>query len=280
MFQEEESDGNFLDKLNTTVYSIYYVESTPTSLHLLMDVSIYNPTNITFDLPKEILQSGLIYNNTNLAIATLEDVYIPQQEQVNISIGCTINSETNQDKAVLEYFLSKFISSGFENSTQVNIGNNHVVNNPGLNKLIEQINITNVTIPNINLPSSHEEVSINSCPFIIQATIHILTSEVELTLFNPIVNSEILVEVFQAEARYKDIILGYLLQRERLVVGPGIYKTPKLPIKINSIGMDVLKKAINGELNIEVLAMLNVQMDEFDVSLFYKGNDLKSNIGF
>ncbi|EGW30155.1 uncharacterized protein SPAPADRAFT_63764 [Spathaspora passalidarum NRRL Y-27907] len=279
----ENQDSDFLNQLNATVYSVLYVGSSPTSLELLVDMSIFNPTNITFDLPNEVLELGVIYNNTNLAYGTIKDVFIPQNEQVNMSVGCTIKSETNEDKAVLEYFLSEFVSGGYENSSiKINIGNNHVYNNPGLNKLVEQINITNLTIPNISLPlpEESEQVAVKSCPFIVQATIHIFSSEVELTVFNPIVNHELIVEVFQAEAKYKDVVLGYLQQRERLIVPPGIYKTPKLPIKINSIGMDVLKKAMNGELDVEVLAILNVQLDEFDVNLFYKGNGLKSKIGF
>ncbi|KAG7660581.1 uncharacterized protein J8A68_005847 [[Candida] subhashii] len=285
---DSSSFEKLLDQLNTTINSIYLLESTEHELRILADVSVFNPTNFTLDLPNEEITIGVQYNDTLLGHATLKDVYIPKQEKVNVSVESVIYSKSYKDKSKLEYFLSSYVSGGDNSSLIIDIVDNKVKNNHGLNEFIQELSFPNITLPNVDLSYPEEEVNsdskneitTNSCPFILEATIHLFTSEVELTVYNPISNSELQIEVFQAEAKHQDQILGYLLQRECLVVPPGIYKTPKLGIKINSIGMDILRKAINGELNVEVMAVLNVTLDQFDVQLLYKGSGLKSKIRF
>lgn len=151
-----------------------------------------------------------------------------------------------------------------------------VVNNSAsswaLNELIKQINVNDLIV--YSPPDLHKK-------FIIDATIYPLSSDVQITVFNPIQNSEIVVEVYTAYAKTHDdeqINLGHLLHRERLVIPPGLYKTPRLPIKIESLGMDIFKKYFNGELNVEVDVVFKVEIDQFDVQLFYKG-DIDTKVG-
>ncbi|RCK65366.1 hypothetical protein Cantr_01383 [Candida viswanathii] len=137
---------------------------------------------------------------------------------------------------------------------------------------MEQVNVKDLTV--YSPPDLRKK-------FIVDAMVYPLSSEVEVTIFNPIQNAEIVVEVYTALAKTHDedqIDLGHLSHRERLVIPPGLYKTPKLPIKIEPLGMDVLKKYWNGELNVEVDVAFKVEIDQFDVQLFYKG-DIDTRVG-
>ena len=124
-----------------------------------------------------------------------------------------------------------------------------------------------------------ENASNKSSPFLLSATIHVLSSEIELTLYNPIANAEIKVELFQAEAKHGEVILGHISHQEYMIVPPGIYKSPRLPIKISpGVGMDVLRKAINGELDVQVIAVFTVKLDDFEAQLMYNGHGIQTLI--
>lgn len=187
------------------------------------------------------------------------------------------------DKISLERLVSEFILGIKE--IKIGAQGGKVKHNKPLGQLLSQLTIEDVQIPDIYIepPQSKDpeisEVSKHKSPFLIESTIHILNSEVELTIYNPISNSDILVHLQQAEAQYKGEILGHLAQLQTLKVSPGIYKTPRMPLKINNgIGMDILRKAINGQLDVEVIAVFDITLDNYSMQLFYEGLGLTSNI--
>ncbi|KAK6458404.1 uncharacterized protein RJT20DRAFT_31422 [Scheffersomyces xylosifermentans] len=271
-----------INSLNISILNIIYVDSTKNGVELLIDLEMKNPTNFSLDIPKEEITIGIRRNDSCLGHAVVSDVFVPKYDRFNLTSKLEVLAQSTKDRLVLEQFLSEFIS-GRENLT-VDMANHDVKNNMGLRELIQQIEIPEVKIPSVNFTrkeaDQHQEISVldHPSPFLIDATIHILTSEVELTLYNPISNAELQIEIYQADAKHGDIILGHILHQEYLLVPPGVYRTSRIPIKINPIGMTILKKAINGELEVEVITVFTAILDKFEVQLMYKGHGLNTHI--
>jgi len=261
--------------MNVSIQQLVYVESTATSIQILCDFEMNNPTNFSVDIPLEIVEIGIEHSEGMLGRVTLEDVFIPKSERFNMTAMVEVTANSVDDKVNLEQFLSKFISE----SSNLTIGFTqlHLVHSDGLDELLEQISFKNVAVPPLEF--DHSQEIFQQSPFFLGAAIHVLTSDVELTIFNPLVNAELSIDVFSAIARYENTELGHLLHSEHLIVPPGIFKTHRIPIKINQgIGMDVLKKAINGDLAVDVTAILNVILDDFEVELIYQGTGMKTQI--
>lgn len=252
---------------NLTIDNIFLIESSDTNMRLLVDLTLLNPTNFTIDLSDEITL-GISKNNSLIDLITIKNCHIPRGDFFNVTLEMNIQALNYYDHANLEYSISSFLSG--KNLT-IDVVNNSA-SSWALNELIKQINVNDLIV--YSPPDLHKK-------FIIDATIYPLSSDVQITVFNPIQNSEIVVEVYTAYAKTHDdeqINLGHLLHRERLVIPPGLYKTPRLPIKIESLGMDIFKKYFNGELNVEVDVVFKVEIDQFDVQLFYKG-DIDTKVG-
>ncbi|EMG47386.1 hypothetical protein G210_2294 [Candida maltosa Xu316] len=188
---------------NLTIDNVFLIGSSPSNLKLHVDLTMLNPTNITVDLP-EAVTIGVSKNNSLINLITIKECRIPKHDFFNVSVEMDLQSLTYHDKSILEYSISSFLSG--ENLT-IAINNNSA-SSWGLNEVVRQIDVRNLMV--YSPPNLHKK-------FIIDATVHLITSEVELTIFNPIVNSELVVEVYTAFAKTHDddqISLGHLLRRE------------------------------------------------------------------
>lgn len=286
----KDSLGGILNDLDVKVQNIFYLGSTTHELRMMVDCELSNPTNVSLDIPKEVLTLGVSSNNTDLGNFSTVDLFIPHgdcnKERFNLSTLVNFNPESEDDKVSLEYFVSRYIS-GF-NDTKIDIKgvNGSASTSVGLSELVSQLSLANVQLPSLSFEHSEEvsnredaKVPERKSPFLIDTTIYVWSSEVELTVFNPVSNAELIVEIQTADATYEGELLGHLTRRELVIVPPGISKTPRFPIKINSgIGMDILKKAIDGELAVEVLAAFDVRLDKFSMELLYRGAGMQSKI--
>ena len=227
-------------------------------------------------------------NKTNFGHASLRQVSLTKLERSKLEMNVKFNYETYSDKLFLQDFISVYVSSFTKNLT-IDLTNNSVLANPGLNAFMNQIKIKDVTMPNVTflIPEyNNRDIIVNkqlarqdAGAFIIETTIHVFTSELELKIYNPISNAEVRLEIFQAFAKHEDIVLGYVSRREVIDLQPGFYVTPRIPIKIeNGAASDILKRALNGDLGIDVMADVNVGFGLFELRLIYKGKQLVSKI--
>jgi hypothetical protein len=245
---------------NTSIDVIEYVSSSKDSLEIMTEISI-DPKTFSLECPYDIIIE-IFKKNHNLTTITTPGISI-NGNQTTIKSIITIGPLKNNNKIEFE-MLASHIISGYSSSIDVNSisSNNSVITN-----LLKPVKISHFDIPKFDNP------------FLIESTIHLFGSTVELILFNPIKNSNLYVDVYQATGKYEDVILGELDSPQTLIITPGIYKSPKLPIKINNkIGMDVLQKYLNGDLQIDLTSLFLIKLHEFSLELFYNGHDIKSNV--
>lgn len=287
---------DLISEVEVNVTNIYYISSTSTELNLVVDVDMNNPTNISINIPQDTLGMDISSNGTYIANFTTTDLFIPKQKDqdtFSLTVGLNLKPHGLVDKLALERLVSEFVSGYGGMKFEID-GNRHSLKyNEEVNEIINQIGISSILLPPVLFKSpvedDNENVGIDEengdeprrSPFLVDSTIHILSSEIELTIFNPVSNAELMAQIDQAQATYKGELLGQLAHSEVLMIPPGLYTTPRIPVKMSSgIGMDILRKAINGQLDVEVIAVFGLRIDKFDLQLFYEGAGLKSNIKF
>ena len=309
-----------LSNLTITITNLYLIESTIRKLELSIDLTIYNPTNFNINLDSSILIDSIIwqiFKNDSL-ISSIKvsipdtkggngngnengngNLFIPIQDYFNTTMKINIYSLNYRDKSILENSISSFISN--DNLSNITVAPViPIIHSNPLMELLLPIELTNITINSQILTNG----IINFPEKLIQnIQIHLLTSQIQFEIYNPIINSSIILYIYTGLAKTNtttdgsgdedgdgdgDVIeLGHLLHQERLIIPisqngqNGIYKSPKLPIKINPMGMEILKKILyekpdpdgkHSVKNVEINTVFNVKIDQFDVELYYNGN--------
>lgn len=305
-------DEGFFDRLlrmmDVHIDQIFYVDLNKTHVEFVIDLKITNPLDVLLLVPNDILAFGYLYNNTDIGTVFFENVEIPANaESLELSLSMNLACETNEQRVFAEEFVSKVISAA--EGTQLGVRGKSL-KNPALTALLTEIELDNLKFPVIhfendkeddggedegklkmtensvslrNLKNSlstlEEEAPLRKSPFLIDATIHVLTSEIELTIYNPVSNAELMAEIIKCQATYKGDTLANIEKSELMLIPPGIYKTPKIPIKVSQgIGSDILRKAMNGNLFVEVTASLGVRIDKFSMQLLYHGEGLTATV--
>ncbi|KAJ8142448.1 hypothetical protein OY671_004403 [Metschnikowia pulcherrima] len=307
MMNNKSVNSTFFDWLlksaNVSTDQIFCVSTSSQHAEFLVDFQISNPLNISVDVQENAVSLNLRYNETNVGIVTLQSLNIPKtEERVMLTAMIKLFYESSPQQVLLEDFLSHVIS-GSEN-TYFGIVGSHAKSEQGetgLSRLLQGVKIDNIRLPQLRFAQSDkltmktssqftrhtpisdhhdpEDSSKSSSPFLIDATFHLWTSEIELTVFNPLSNVELQVRILNCLASYKGESLAHIEGSETFMIPPGIYVTPRIPIKISKgIGSDILRKAMDGDLAMDVVAELGVVIDQFPAELMYRGAGLKAKV--
>lgn len=292
-FDKQKYLDDLISSVEVNVTNIYYVSSTSEELNLEVGIEVTNPTNISINIPHDTLGMDVSYNGTYIGNFTVTNLFIPKQkDDLSFSLIAGVNLKPHGliDKLALERLVSEFVSGYSGMAFEIDGNPYSLKHNQELNDIIKQIGISSISLPPITFmpPENDEDAGAKEdgpdeearrSPFLIASTIHILSSEIEITMYNPLSNAELMVQIDQAQATYKGELLGQLAHLEMLMIPPGLYTTPRIPVKISSgLGMDILRKAINGQLDVEVIAVFGLRLDKYDLQLFYEGAGLQSSI--
>ncbi|KAG7879502.1 hypothetical protein KL937_003263 [Ogataea polymorpha] len=241
--------------------------------HCAMVINAAVSTNVNLDSTLEGLRFDLQYNGSIVGRIEPGPVHLSPENYSNTSAKLIMQLDTDIDKSRLERMLGTYLS--------------------GLHPTIELIGrqdsqlaafVAGIRVPmrlpqisrqeNLPHPVSHESI------FLIDSTMHIMSSEIELTVFNPVANSEVVVDLIEAQASHDKTILGYISKEQRIVVPPGLYRTPRIPVTYatSGIGADILRKALNGQLEIDTSAVMRVRLGAFAVELLYSGSGTSTKI--
>lgn len=295
--QSEDENEEFFDWLlrmmNFHLDKVFYVNSNKTHIDFLVDFKITNPFNILLEVPDDEFKFDYLYNGSAIGTLMVGDIDVPSGvKDHNMSVWMSINCEDTEQRILAEEFVSKVVSAAEGTKLGVRGHTPASKNNPDLSTLLSSIELEDLKFPAITFGDDGNEediVSLNQdsddpppsrqSPFLIDATIHVLTSEIELTVFNPLSNAEIMAEIVKCQASYQGETLANIDRSELMLIPPGIYKTPRIPIKVaQGIGSDILRRAMNGNLLVEVTADLGIRIDKFSMQLLYHGTGLKATV--
>lgn len=300
-----QSNSKFLDWLlqraEVLADQIFCVSSSPEHVELLVDFQITNPLNASVGVINDMLIFDLSYNGSSVGIVSLENFKVPDsKERILLTASLTLFYKSEPQRILLEDFISHVIS-GSENTFFGIAGSKPDSSNKetGLSKLLQEIDIDGMRLPELTFTYNQGSTSsimqkrdvvnedkimktdleLKQSPFLVDATFHLWSSEIELTVFNPLANMELQVKILSCLASYKGESLAHIEESEVLIIPPGIQLTPRIPIKISSgIGADILRKAINGNLAMDVVAELSVFVGQFPTDLIYRGSGLTAKV--
>lgn len=267
-----------LRSMEVGIDQIFYVDSSPQWVELLVDFKISNPLALEIDIPEATLEFEYLYNSTGVGIVSISNVKLPRSnDRLEFSATVKLVCETTQQRVHAEDFISHVISGAED--VFMGIKGSKLLNG-ALGELLQQIYVPAIKFPGVLFQEPESEVEVaQASPFLVDATIHVLTSEIELTIFNPVSNAELMAEILQSQATYKGETLANIERTELMIVPPGIYKTPRIPIKVASgLGADILRKALNGELFVNVTASIGVRLDRFLAQLLYQGSGVTAKV--
>lgn len=290
----EGEDESFFDRLlrlmDVNIENIFYVQSNKTSVDFVIDLKLTNPLNLLLDVPNDTLTFEYLYNKTAIGTVSIENIEIPANvTDLDMSVSMSLSCLTNEQRLFAEEFVSKVISAA--EGTAVGVKGLSSKKNQDLGALLTEIELDDIKFPMIRFEDDDGEETnsvatqedetppTRKSPFLIDATIHVLTSEIELTIYNPVSNAELMAEIIKCQASYKGETLANIDKSELMLIPPGIYKSPRIPIKVaQGIGSDILRKAMNGNLYVEVTASIGVRIDKFSMQLLYHGEGLTATV--
>lgn len=226
----------------------------------LNDLGTFTIPNISIPSPNITINDIMVIDSTAKSLDLFVDVDIS-----GISFNFTKPMEFMLDAGKM--VIGPVTTLSLEKSPELVDFLNNVISNRSQDLTIVSPFNTITTTPNFNLQD-----------LIVDVTMHVFRSEVELTVFNPISNHELDIMINSVDASYQGTKLGTIEKPHRVMVIPGESKTGKIPIKFNAVGVDILRKALNGLLLVDVVSEFTMDIDELSVDLQYEGHDLTANI--
>lgn len=161
--------------------------------------------------------------------------------------------------------------------------NASIEGNHNLSSALAGLNIT-LPVPIIHSdpePSSSKKPK-HTSPFLRSATIHILSRTARFELFNPLKNSEIILNSLLANATYEDITVGSINEpmfNFAVLAGQeGYTMTEKIPVEVGSMGYDVIRRALGGELVVDAVADVVATIGNWRGRIQYDGRGVGANV--
>ncbi|GMM27289.1 hypothetical protein DAMA08_000050 [Martiniozyma asiatica (nom. inval.)] len=259
-------------ELDHRVESIKVISGSPENLHMQVFLNITNPFQFKFANGIQGTSIIINYSSQEIALLTIKPFDFTSSEEFNLfQIEVKLSQDSTVGKHKLEEFIGKIISG---RSSNVTIEGHSIENEKKLTNLINEVNV-NLTLPSVN--GTLDE-------FIVDSTMHLFTKEIELTVYNPFINSNLQIEITEAEASHEGTVLGYIDHKITLHIPPGIQKTDGIPIRYaeGGIGKTILNGALKNrqELSVDVRAVVGVTVERvgFPLDIFYKNTGLMSKI--
>jgi hypothetical protein len=153
--------------------------------------------------------------------------------------------------------------------------------NPELSSALSGFNIT-LPVPGIHAKDPETSNSKHTSPFIHSATVHLLSRTAQFELYNPLSNAEIILASLYANATYNDEIVGSILEPDfNFAVRPGregYTMTDKIPLEVGTVGYEVIRRALGGELVVDAIADVVVHIGNWIGRIRYHGKGVGASI--
>ena len=158
---------------------------------------------------------------------------------------------------------------------------NSIQGNPSLSSALSGLNIT-LPVPLIRPPSRDASSSKHSSAFLRSTTIHILSATAQFELFNPLSNFGITINSLHANATYNDEVVGTITEPTFnfpvLAGREGFTVTDKVPVEVGSVGYDVIRRALGGDLIVDAVADVVATVGKWRGWIRYNGTGVAARV--
>ncbi|KAL3468317.1 hypothetical protein BJX64DRAFT_245569 [Aspergillus heterothallicus] len=277
--------GSLPDGLSPHVESLALGDTTESSLTVKTAINFTNPTQYSILLP--FVDLLLVYNSTKIAHMTTKDVKITPGTNTGIPIDLRWSPlDLDGPSAVLagRNLISQYVS-GHNTSVTITTHKGTIPALPNLGQSLSRLGLE-VQIPRLpvhrNPDDDPGQPGHNGPGGVIQeATLHLLSSTAEFTLFSPLTNTTIEITSVEAQAfRNRDEEVGTINYYDPFSVPPGLSHSPRLPVdlKLSGIGYDDLRKAVGGSLDLDTVAKIGVRVENYEDVIHYHGKGIKAKV--
>ena len=209
------------------------------------------------------------------------------------TINATVSKGLNEINGIVTYapylaedipfgeeFLGEYLSGHRPNVTLL-FHNRSIEGYPDLSAALAGINIT-MPVPSIHRKDEIKYSKDNPSPFLRSATIHLLSRTAEFEIFNPLFNMGIIINSLAAEATYNGDLVGTITEPEfNFEVHPGAdgyTTTDKIPVEVGTVGYDVIRRALGGQLKVDAVAEVVARVGEWKGRVKYYGEGLGASV--
>lgn len=267
------SVNELIEQLEIKIYDITVANSNEQQLKLFVDLHLNNLGNVSVDLQQPMMVN-LMYNGSRIGNMEIDNLYIPPSGADNKAEVSVF--QTPDNLLQLSEFVNKFIAGKNDIEIEVDFEcESHL-------KALNEVKLPSFNLPQIgfdkegNQGNQGNQNQVNQSPFLLETTIHLMGTYIELLALNP-VNKEVQVDLHQVIASYEGQELGRT-GNKKITLAPGIHKTDKIPVQLSGMGSEVLKKALNGAIEVEIVGEFTVGIDKFELESEYIGEGIKANI--
>ncbi|KAL2867919.1 uncharacterized protein BJX67DRAFT_70480 [Aspergillus lucknowensis] len=271
--------------LNPRVESLALGATSESSITVKTTVNFTNPTQYTTSLP--FVDFMVIYNETRVAHLTTRDLTIVPGTNAGVPVDLRWSPlDLGGPSAVLagQDLISQYVS-GYNTSVTITTHEGTIPALPKLGQALSNLRFE-VQIPRLPVrqdPGGDPNQPGHDGPtgFIQDATLHILSSTAEFTLFSPLTNTTFEVTSVEARAfREHNEEVGTIHYYDSFFVPPGISRTPRLPVemKLGGLGYGALKSTVGGSLNLDTVAKIGVRVENYTDTIHYHGGGIKAKV--
>jgi hypothetical protein len=271
------------------------VETTLSSAAFTVHVFIHNTTPYTLNV--ELLHCHLFHEGTLIGEAYVaNEIILPCDQTCVLARVILLPDITDKSKESVISLFNKYVC-GKKSEIEIRLHEKSIPAMPHLSKILSRNYSVTVVLPKLSPDQNSDDVleaydpsdnfvphdgKIGSpnkgleSPLIYSAEMHILTSTVQLTLFNPL-NIPIYISKISGGATHNESHIGDLAAPEgwNWTLEPGVQQTPKIPVSwsIISFGLDPMKGFSmifdgwqrNGEVSVDVSAKATVKIWKMDM---------------
>ncbi|ODV83848.1 hypothetical protein CANARDRAFT_72852 [[Candida] arabinofermentans NRRL YB-2248] len=283
----KKSLGDLMDSIKMKLNTIKFVASDSSFVKLQSEIALFNPFDIDVSNGLSSAKVDIGFNGSNIGVIEIGSFNLFSQQYNNLTALITLQIDSDTEKSRLEEMFGNYVSGnsplmrvkGRTDSIEECQSLSNVMSNVEVEMLLPQF--SNEDDGDDNDGKKKKKGKVKKSIFLIDSTIHVMTSEIELTVYNPIENHEVVVTIIEGKGSYDGTTIAYVSNGVKLTIPPGVQKTPRIPVTLvrSGIGGEILKGGLlSGGLSVDSQAVLGITLGKFEMDILFHGSGMDSKI--
>lgn len=260
-------ESGIIDSLGIKINGLEYMKSsTDSQLRFFVNAEVNNTLKAGGAI--QFISLLVDYNGTTFGNIELAETAIESLHASNVTPIVRFKAIDDSSRDTINSLISEYIS-GHEPEIIIK-GHDKSSRVPAIAHIASSLSIP------FQIPSFGSE---DHSGFILATTFHLLTSQVEVTVYNPISNQFGVLSIKDAKTMYEDIDIAYIERAPLIKIPPGVSTTQKIPVRIaTGAAGDILRRAINSNITLHTAASFELVIGEFLLDLKYEGEGVDAVI--
>ncbi|ODQ77017.1 hypothetical protein BABINDRAFT_10549 [Babjeviella inositovora NRRL Y-12698] len=255
------------------IQNITFLQSSPN----MIQVRVLVETNNQLDISLKMDELDIFFGSKKALFghATVHRIQMEARKRFVFTVDVTLDPLSYLDEGFrqLSLFASSYIS-GIDQTIKLEGHSGSVPTSLNISNILSHLSVE-LSVPEIKYPLNMGSRN----PFIISSIMHVMTMEVEVVVYNPMSNMDVIITVDSAEAIYEGNIVGCIDHAETVTAPPGISTTRKISVSPrNGLVRDALLKLVNRKVQVDCLCRITASIGGFSLDLIFTGSGIETEI--